>query len=78
MNITFGMTLNKAFYKDSWTCYLSHHVKQSRWFANLVKRMPVTRTSNLQLNKMDEGAFRNVSIRFGFVNHIRVVRLCDI
>jgi len=30
--------------------------------SQLSHRMPVTRTSNLQLNKMDEGAFRNVSI----------------
>ena len=38
-----------------------------------IERVPVNaRKSNLQLNKMDEGAFRNVSIRNDF-NNYRVV-----
>ena len=38
-----------------------------------MERVPInTRKSNLQLNKMDEGAFRNVSIR----NDFNKFRLC--
>ena len=34
-----------------------------------IERVPINaRKSNLQLNKMDEGAFRNVSIRNDFNN----------
>ena len=35
-----------------------------------IERVPINaRKSNLQLNKMDEGAFRNVSIRNDFNNY---------